>query len=119
VSSRSAATASAATGCTERASPGPAGGRFPVVCDRSRPLPDAVFSDELSEHYFERYRAHGGALADREAWRRSCALARLAGGMSQVAFFGSMVRRGVAPVLAVIARQIEPLMPIVRSLVAP
>jgi hypothetical protein len=37
--------------------------------------------------------------------------------MSQVAFFGSMVRRGVAPVVAVMARQIEPLMPLVRSLV--
>lgn len=91
---------------------------FPAVCDPAQPLPEAAFSDELPEHYFERYRAHGGKLVDRDAWRRSCALARLACGMTQVAFFGAMMRQGVRPVVATLARQLEMMMPAARSLLA-
>lgn len=91
---------------------------FPVVCDRSEPPPKAIFSDELPEHYFERYRAHGGMLADCATWRRSFVLAQLALGMGQVAFFGSMVRQGIGPAVAIIAHQIEAATRVARSLLA-
>ena len=87
-----------------------------AVCDPSRPPPEALFSDELPDYYFERYRAHGGALADRAAWRRSFGLALLAAGLTQVPFAGSMIRRGVGPVVATFERQVEMMLPAARSL---
>jgi hypothetical protein len=90
---------------------------LPAVCDPSQPLPEAVFSDELPEYYFERYRAYGGMLVDVNAWRRSVALARLACIMPQIAFVGSMVRQDVRPVLAVMERQVESMLPVARALV--
>jgi hypothetical protein len=91
-------------------------GSAAAVCDPSLPRPEALFSDELPDHYFERYRAHGGALADRDAWRRSFALALLAGGLTQVPFAGSMIRQAVRPVMATFERQVEMVLPAARSL---
>jgi aminoglycoside phosphotransferase (APT) family kinase protein len=91
-------------------------GSAPAVCDPSRPRPEALFSGELPDYYFERYRAHGGALADRDAWRRSFGVALLAGVLTQIPFAGSMIRRGVAPVVATFERLVELLLPAARSL---
>ena len=91
-------------------------GSFPVVCDLSRPLPEAAFSSELPTHYFERYRAYGGALLDPHAWQRSCSLALLGLGMSQLSFAGSMIRHNVTPVIAGFARQLDTMMAAARSL---
>jgi hypothetical protein len=94
-------------------------GSAAAVCDPSQPRPAALFSDELPDHYFERYRAHGGALVNRDAWRRSFALALLAGALTQVRFAGSMIRHGVRPVVATFERQVEMMLPAARSLRAP
>jgi hypothetical protein len=91
-------------------------GSAAAVCDPSQPRPAALFSDELPNYYFERYRAHGGALADRDAWHRSFAVALLAGGLTQVPFAGAMIRRGVRPVIETFERQLEMLMPAARAL---
>jgi hypothetical protein len=90
-----------------------------AICDPSQPLPEALFSGELPDYYFERYRAHGGALADRDAWRRSFDLALLAGALTQVPFAGSMIRHGVGPVVATFERQVEMILPAVSSLGPP
>jgi hypothetical protein len=92
-------------------------GSAAAVCSPSEPRPGALFSGELPEYYFERYRAYGGALADRNMWRRSFDLAFLAAALTQVPFAGSMIRRGVAPVIATFERQAEMIMPVARSLV--
>jgi hypothetical protein len=82
-------------------------GTFAAVCAQGSPPPEALSSEELPDYYFERYAAAGGTLTDRETWRRSYPLAALAAALTQVAFFGRMVRDGVQPVLAVLERQME------------
>ena len=91
-------------------------GSAAALCDRSEPVPDAIFSDELPDHYFACYRAHGGALLDRADWRRSFDLALLAGGLTQIPFAGSMIRHGMAPVMAAFERQLERLIPTAKAL---
>lgn len=93
-------------------------GSAAAVCGGSEPRPEALFSTELPDHYFERYRAHGGRLVDRDGWRRSYGLAFLAGALGQVRFAGSMIRHGVKPVVATFERQVEMIMPTARSLAA-
>lgn len=93
-------------------------GGFPAICDLSRPLPEAAFSFELPDYYFERYRAYGGVLLDARAWQRICALTLLGLGMSQVSFAGSMIRHNVTPVVAGFSRQIETMTAAARSLFA-
>ena len=74
----------------------------------------------LPDGHSERlYRAHGGTLADRNAWRRSFALALLACVLTQVPFAGSMIRHAIRPVVATFERQVEMMLPAVRSLGAP
>jgi thiamine kinase-like enzyme len=92
-------------------------GSAAAVCDPSQPRPEALFSDELPDYYFERYRAHGGALADRDTWRRSFTLGLLAGALTQVPFAGSMIRRAVKPVVATFERQVQMVLPEARALV--
>jgi hypothetical protein len=82
-------------------------GTFAAVCAPAAPLPESLSSGELLEYYFERYTTAGGRLTDREAWQRSYPLAALAAALTQVAFFGRMVRENVKPVLAVLGRQVE------------
>jgi hypothetical protein len=91
-------------------------GSAAAVCSPYEPRPEALFSGELSDYYFECYRAHGGTLADRDMWRRSFGLAFLAAALTQVPFAGSMIRHGVTPVVETFERQIEMLMPAARSL---
>lgn len=91
-------------------------GAFPVVHDLSAPFPDAVFSDELPMYYFERYRSYGGTLADPGAWRRACGLALIGLMMSQLDFFGAMIRHDVRPVLAGLARQFDTVAATARAL---
>ncbi len=86
------------------------------MCDPSQPRPEALFSGELPDYYFERYRAHGGALTNPDAWRRSFGLALLAGVLTQVGFAGSMIRHAIGPVVAVFERQVEMMLPAARSL---
>jgi hypothetical protein len=94
-------------------------GSAAAVCSPSEPRPEALFSGELPEYYFERYREHGGALVDRDRWRRSFDLAFLAAALTQVPFAGSMIRHGVAPIIETFERQVEMLLPAARSLVIP
>ena len=82
-------------------------GTFAAVCDPGSPPPEVLSSSELPDYYFERYAAANGKLTDRETWRRSYPLAALAAALTQVAFFGRMVRDDVKPVLAVLDRQME------------
>ncbi len=82
-------------------------GTFAAVCAPGSPLPAALSSAELPDYYFERYMAAGGKLTDRATWQRSYPLAALAAALTQVAFFGRMVREEVKPVLAVLDRQME------------
>jgi hypothetical protein len=89
---------------------------FAAVCDRSQALPSAVFSDELPSHYLEQYRRLGGRAISDDQWRRQFDLALLANGMSQVAFFGAMVRQNVTLVLNTLAPQIEMAMKAARAL---
>ena len=93
-------------------------GSAAAVCDQSQPRPEALFSHELPDYYFERYRGYGGRLADRDTWRRSFTLALLAGALIQVPFAGAMIRQGVAPVVATFERQVEMVLPVARALVA-
>lgn len=93
-------------------------GSSPAVCGGTQPLPEALFSGELPNYYFDRYRAHGGTLLDRDAWRHSFALAFLANALTQVPFAGSMIRHAVSPVVAAFERQIEMLLPTAWSLSA-
>ena len=82
-------------------------GTFAAVCAPGAPPPAVLSSSELPDYYFERYAAAGGQLTDRETWRRSYPLAALAAALTQVAFFGRMIRNDVKPVLAVLDRQTE------------
>jgi hypothetical protein len=82
-------------------------GTFAAVCAPGSPLPAALSSAELPDYYFERYAAAGGRLTDRATWQRSYPLAALAAALTQVAFFGRMVREEVKPVLTVLDRQME------------
>jgi hypothetical protein len=82
-------------------------GTFAAVCAPGAPPPAVLSSGELPDYYFERYAAANGKLTDREIWRRSYPLAALAAALTQVAFFGRMVREEGKPVLAVLDRQME------------
>jgi hypothetical protein len=53
---------------------GPVVMKLPLICDPTQPMPEACWSNELPDFYFERYRAAGGTQLDREACRRSCDL---------------------------------------------
>jgi hypothetical protein len=50
---------------------------LPFVCDASKPCPEACYSDELPEHYFDRYVAAGGTRLGRDVWHRSFGVAGL------------------------------------------
>jgi hypothetical protein len=91
-------------------------GSAPAVCDLTQPAPEALFSGELPDHYFERYRSYGGLLADCQAWRRSFDLALLAGMLGQVPFAGAMIRQGITPVVTILGRQVEMILATARSL---
>jgi hypothetical protein len=93
-------------------------GSFPGVHDLSQPFPEAAFTFDLPDYYFERYRAYGGLLLDAAAWRRACALAQLGMMMSQLEFVGTMIRYDVKPVLAALTRQADTLADNARSLFA-
>ena len=82
-------------------------GTFAAVCAHGSPPPEALSSGELPDYYFERYMAAGGKLTDRQAWQQSYPLAALAAALTQVAFFGRMIRDNVKPVLAALNRQME------------
>lgn len=48
---------------------------MPLMCEPWNPCPEACFSDELIDYYYENYRMSGGRLLDQAAWRRSYDLA--------------------------------------------
>lgn len=93
-------------------------GGFPGVCDQSLPLPEIAFTDELPAYYFERYRGYGGMLLDARAWQRACSSALLGLCMSQVSFIGSMIRYDVSRIVSGLARQLDMITGIGRSLLA-
>ena len=82
-------------------------GTFAAVCTHDSPPSEALSSEELPDYYFERYTEAGGELTDQATWRRSYPLAAFATALTQVAFFGRMVRNRVAPILAVLERQMD------------
>ena len=52
--------------------------KIPLICDPSQPFPEACWSYELLDYYFERYRSAGGSQTDLGAFRRTCDLSQVA-----------------------------------------
>ena len=93
-------------------------GTFAALCDLAQPPPETLFSSELPDYYFERYATHGGKLTDQQSWRQSYYVAAVAAALSQIPFFGSIIRNDVKPVMAILERQMEVLRSGVRRLLA-
>jgi hypothetical protein len=69
--------------------------RLPVVIAPGAPIPEAVWSDELADHYFRHYLAAGGRCVDAAGWRRSYGLALVAQGLAQMPFVHGSLRRAM------------------------
>lgn len=91
---------------------------FAAVCDPSELLPAAALTDELPLFYLEQYRQHGGRRISDGEWRQQFGLALLANGMTQIDFFGAMVRGNVTPVLNTLEPQFAIMVEAARELVA-
>ena len=75
-------------------------GLLPLVIAPGSPIPEAAWTGELADEYFETYRAAGGRLADAAGWRRAYGLACVAHGLAQLpAAHGRLLRavRGELP----------------------
>jgi hypothetical protein len=74
---------------------------LPGVCDPSQPIPEFCWSDELPDHYFDRYVAAGGTGFINDTWSRSYDLAGLVPVLETIPTgAGNRIRalRGLAPI---------------------
>jgi len=73
---------------------------LPVVIAPGTPIPEACWTNELADAYFDCYRAAGGRHFDTAGWRRTYAIALVAQGMTPIPMIaGNMIRavRGDIP----------------------
>jgi hypothetical protein len=69
--------------------------RLPVMLTPGSPIPEAFWSNELADYYFENYQAAGGTCADVAGWRRSYGMALVAQGVAQMPFIHGSMRRAI------------------------
>jgi hypothetical protein len=69
--------------------------RLPIMITPGTPVPQAIWTDELADFYFEHYRAAGGRCVDAARWRRSYGLARVAQALAQMPFVHGRLRRAI------------------------
>lgn len=73
---------------------------LPLMIIPGTPVPEAFWTNELADDYFEHYRAAGGRCANAAEWRRSYGLALVAESLTQMPFVnGNLLRviRGELP----------------------
>jgi hypothetical protein len=68
---------------------------LPIMIAPGGPIPQAVWTDELADEYFDHYRAAGGRCVDKAAWRRAYGLALVAQGVAQMPSVHGRLRRTI------------------------
>ncbi len=69
--------------------------RLPVMIMPGLPVDAAIWSDELVDYYFTRYKEAGGRCRDANDWRRSFGLALIAQGVAQMPYLHGSLRRSM------------------------
>jgi hypothetical protein len=73
---------------------------LPLLCEPTLPCPEACWSGELLDHYFQNYRVADGKQLDYETWRRSYDLGLIAQALSPFPWVAGNILRvlaGTAP----------------------